>query len=285
MSFLALALVLLSALLHASWNLLAKRVSRGAALVWMFAACATVLFTPAVVFVVIRERPQLGLPAFGLMAASGALHMGYMLALQRGYRAGDLSVVYPLARGTGPVIAVAAAIALFGERPSAVALGGALLVVLGAFIIAGGERVFRYGQRRAMAYGLLTGLFIATYTLTDAYGVAGLAIPPLVLLWATEVARTLLLAPVALRRWAEVRHIWQVHKREVLAVAILSPLAYLLVLLALQFTPVSYVAPVRELSILFGAALGTGLLNEGEGRRRLLAAGLMAIGVAALTLG
>ncbi|MEX2535955.1 MAG: DMT family transporter [Trueperaceae bacterium] len=285
MSLLALALVLTSALLHASWNLLAKRVSRGAPLVWLFAACASVLFAPAAAYVIISERPSFGLAEYALMTASGVLHLGYMVALQRGYRAGDLSVVYPLARGAGPVLAVAAAVALFGERPSALALTGAVMVVTGAFIIAGGERVFRVGHRRATAYGLLTGVFIASYTLTDAHGVARLEIHPLILLWATELLRTLMLAPVALHRSGEVRHIWKVHRWEVLGVAILSPLAYLLVLWALSFTPVSYVAPVRELSILFGAALGAGLLGEGEGRRRLLAAGLMALGVAALTLG
>jgi drug/metabolite transporter (DMT)-like permease len=281
----ALALVVFSAFLHATWNLLAKRVSRGAPLVWLFAVSATVLFAPAVVFIGIRDRPILGPAALLLILASGALHLGYMLALQRGYRAGDMSLVYPLARGSGPVLAVVAAVLLFGERPSLLALAGALLVVFGAFILAGGERIFTFGHRRATAYGLLTGLFIASYTLTDAHGVSQLGIPPLLLLWSTELLRSLMLAPRAARNFDEVRWIWRHHRYEVLAVGLLSPLAYLLVLVALQVTPVSYVAPVRELSILFGAALGAGFLGEGEVPRRLLAAAVMVVGVGALSLG
>lgn len=285
MSLLALALVLLSAFLHASWNLLAKRVSRGAPFVWLFAACSTVLFAPAATFVMVRDRPSLGLPELTLIVASAVLHLGYMLALQRGYRTGDLSLVYPLARGTGPVLAVLAAVVLFGERPGPVAMLGAALVVAGAFVLAGGERLFRFGRRRATAYGLLTGVFIASYTLVDAHGVSRLAIHPLVLLWSSELLRTLLLAPHIAPRFAEVREVWRNHRSSVLAVSLLSPAAYLLVLMALRFTPVSYVAPVREISILFGAALGAGLLREGEWQRRVLAAAVMVAGVAALTLG
>jgi drug/metabolite transporter (DMT)-like permease len=284
-SLLALALVVLSAFLHATWNLLAKRVSRGSPFVWLFAACSTVLFAPAAAWVLIRERPSLGFAELAVIAGSAALHLGYMLALQRGYRSGDLSLVYPLARGTGPVLAVLAAVLLFGERPGPVALSGAALVVLGAFILAGGEKVFMAGRRRATAYGLLTGAFIASYTVLDAHGVARLAIHPLILLWTSEMLRTVMLTPHVARRFGEVRELWLTHRREVVAVAVLSPMAYLLVLMALLFTPVSYVAPVREVSILFGAALGAGLLGEGQWRRRLLAAGVMVVGVAALTLG
>ncbi|MEX2543124.1 MAG: DMT family transporter [Trueperaceae bacterium] len=285
MSLLALALVLLSAFLHATWNLLAKRVSRGAPFVWLFAVCSSVLFAPAAAFVIIRERPVLGLPEITLIAGSAALHLGYMLALQRGYRSGDLSLVYPLARGSGPVLAVLAAVVLFGERPGPVAITGAALVVLGAFVLAGGEKLFLHGRRRATAYGLLTGLFIASYTITDAHGVSRLAIHPLILLWSSELLRALMLTPHVYSRFDEVREVWRNHRRAVLAVSVLSPLAYLLVLSALLFTPVSYVAPVREVSILFGAALGAGFLGEGQWQRRLIAAGVMVAGVAALTLG
>jgi drug/metabolite transporter (DMT)-like permease len=282
---LALALVLSSAFLHASWNLLAKRIARGAPFVWLFTGCSAVLLAPATLFVLFRDHPRVGWPEVALISASATLHLGYLLALQRGYRAGDLSLVYPLARGTGPVLAILAAVVLFGERPGALALAGALLVVLGTFVLAGGERLLHAGHRRATAYGLLTGLFIASYTITDAHGVSRLEIHPLVLLWASDLLRTLLLTPHVARRFDEVREVWSSHRGKVLAVSILSPLAYLLVLTALRFTPVSYVAPLREVSILFGAAMGAGMLGEGDWPRRLLAAGVMVAGVAALTLG
>lgn len=283
MSLLALILVLLSAFLHAGWNLLAKRVSRGAEFVWLFVACSAVLFAPAAGYLIWRERPHIGLLEVAFIVGSALLHLGYMLSLQRGYRAGDLSLVYPLARGTGPALAVVGAVLIFGERPPPVAILGVVLVVLGAFVLAGGERLFRFVDGRAVAYGLVTGLFIASYTLSDAFVVTELALHPLIFLWLSELLRALFLAPTALRRRREVRELWATRKREVLGVAILSPLAYLLILMALQIAPVSYVAPAREISILIGAALGTGLLREGERGRRLGAAAVMVVGVYALT--
>lgn len=284
MSLLALTLVLLSAFLHASWNLLAKRVSRGAEFVWLFVACSAVLFAPAAGYLIWREQPRIGLLEIAFILGSALLHLGYMLALQRGYRAGDLSLVYPLARGTGPALAVVGAVLIFGERPPPVAILGVVLVVLGAFVLAGGERLFRFVDGRAVAYGLVTGLFIASYTLSDAYVVTELALHPLIFLWFSELLRALILAPTAFKRRSEVRELWATRRREVLGVAILSPLAYLLILVALQVAPVSYVAPAREISILIGTALGTGLLREGERGRRLGAAAVMVAGVYALTV-
>lgn len=283
MGVVALTLVLLSALLHASWNLLAKRISRGAEFVWLFALCSAVIFAPVALFVIALEPPRLGAVELGFVSASALLHLGYMLALQRGYRAGDLSLVYPLARGTGPALAVTGAVILFGERPTPVAILGVALVVLGAFVLAGGERLFRLVDGRAVAYGLLTGLFIASYTLADAFVVTELALHPIIFLWFSELLRVLFLAPTALRRRDRVSKLWMSHKGQILAVALLSPLAYLLVLFALRIAPVSYVAPAREISILIGAILGTGLLKEGERARRLGAAAVMVAGVFALT--
>ena len=283
MNLLALSLVLFSAFLHASWNLLAKRVSRGAAFVWLFVASSAVLFAPAALYLIWLERPQIGLLEIAFILVSALLHLGYMLALQRGYRAGDLSLVYPLARGTGPALAVVGAVLIFGERPTPVAIFGVVLVVVGAFVLAGGERLFRFVDGRAVAYGLVTGLFIASYTLSDAFVVTELALHPLIFLWLSELLRVVFLSPTAFRRRSEVRELWATRKREVVAVAVLSPLAYLLILVALQIAPVSYVAPAREISILIGTVLGAGLLKEGERGRRLAAAAVMVAGVYALT--
>jgi drug/metabolite transporter (DMT)-like permease len=95
----------------------------------------------------------------------------------------------------------------------------------------------------------------------------------------------LMLTPHALRRMETVRGVWRDHWREALGVAILAPASYILILTAMVFTPLSYVAPAREISILLGAILGARLLNERHTRRRLFAAGLMVVGVIALALG
>lgn len=222
----------------------------------------------------------------GFIAGSAALHVGYFLSLQRGYRTGDLSLVYPLARGTGPLLATIAAILLLGERPTGLALGGTALIILSVFFLTGGAEAFKgHAERTAIFYGLLTGLFIATYTVWDGYAVSVLGVAPLLYMWLSECIRALFLAPVAVRNWAEVRLEWRAHKVEALGIAVLSPLAYILVLSALTFTPISYVAPTREISILIGAGFGAKLLAEGDVRRRLLAASGMVVGVVLLALG
>lgn len=126
---------------------------------------------------------------------------------------------------------------------------------------------------------------VAAYTLWDGYAVSRLEVPPLIFMWLSECVRALLLTPNALRNPERLRDEWRRHKLEALVIAVLSPLAYILVLSALTFTPVSYVAPAREISILIGAALGARFLAEGNVRRRLLAASGVVVGVIFLALG
>ena len=120
------ALVLAAAFIHASWNYLLKRSGGGNAFVWLFAALSAVLYAPLALAVVWWTRPPLGWMALALMLASAILHTAYYMLLDRGYRSGgDLSLVYPLARGSGPLITVVVAVLLLGENPSRVALAGA----------------------------------------------------------------------------------------------------------------------------------------------------------------
>jgi drug/metabolite transporter (DMT)-like permease len=143
----------------------------------------------------------------------------------------------------------------------------------------------RKGALPGVAYALLTGLVIAGYTLWDKQAVSAFLLPPLLLDWGTNFGRTLMLTPHAVRRWEEVRQEWSLHKREALGIALLCPLAYILVLTALAFSPVSSIAPAREISTLIGAAMGVKLLAEGDAARRLSAAGMMVVGVLMLFFG
>jgi drug/metabolite transporter (DMT)-like permease len=286
MTGLALSLVLASALFHATWNLLAKRATGGAAFVWLSDVLALVVFLPLFVWALATSETPIGPPQLLFMVGSGALHVTYFLTLLRGYRAGDLSLVYPLARGTGPVISTIGAILLFAERPTALALGGMALIALGAFSLTGGPRAL--GARNAgaaAAYGLVTGLLIGAYTLWDKGGLTVGMLPPLVLYYGGTFVRGLLLVPVMTRRRAQLAAEWREHKLELFGVAVLGTLSYLLVLIALGFSPVSYVAPAREISILLGAIMGTRLLAEGDAVRRLLASGAMVLGIVALAVG
>lgn len=286
MSLFAVSLVLAAAFIHATWNLLAKRAGGGAAFIWLFGALSALLYAPLAVGVILFQSPFIGPVQLLFIFGSATIHVGYYLMLQRGYRVGDLSLVYPLARGTGPMLSTAAAIAFFGERPTAVAIAGALLIGISVFVLTSGRRA-RGGMaaRAGVKYGLLTGSIIACYTLWDKQAVSVFLVPPLLLDWSTNVTRGILMAPYALRHWDEVRKEWNTHRREVLGVAVLCPLSYILVLTAMVFTPVSYVAPAREISILIGTVMGAKLLSEGDARRRLVAAAGMVAGVIALALG
>jgi drug/metabolite transporter (DMT)-like permease len=282
----ALTLILAAAFIHASWNLLAKRASGHATFTWLFAVLSAFAYTPVAIAIILLRDAQIGLVELGFMAGSAALHTAYFVLLNEGYRAGDLSLVYPLARGTGPLLSTLAAVLFLGERPSIIAVLGALLIIVGVVVLTiEPHRLGVAGARKAVLYALITGLFIAMYTLWDKQAVGAFAISPLLLDWGANAGRAILLTPFALCRWEKTRIEWRDHRLEAIGVALLAPLSYILVLTALQFTPVSYVAPAREISILIGTAMGTRLLAEGDAYRRLAAASMMVLGVAALAIG
>ena len=276
-----LALVLAAAVAHASWNLFAKPAQGGAGFVWLCAVAGTVIYLPVLAVALAVDPGPLGWTALALMAGSGALHALYFVLLQRGYATGDLSLMYPLSRGTGPLLSSLAAIALLGERPTGLALAGGLLIVAAVLSLA------RPGERSAETgfFALLTGTAIAGYTLWDKQAVGAAGLSPIVFYWGTNLVNALVLTPVALRRRADVRRAWTASRRRAAAVGVLSPLAYILILYALARAPISYVAPARESSIVIGTLFGALLLHEPDIRRRLAAAGVIVAGVVALALG
>lgn len=284
---LAIALILAAAVTHAVWNLFAKRAADGGpAFVWLNACVSTVLYLPIAGTAFVLTPPAWSWQVPVALIGSALIHLGYFTLLQRGYRYGDLTVVYPLARGTGPALSVLLAMALFGERPGAVGLLGAAGVVVGIMLIGFSQKRDGSGGKvlTAVGYGVATGLVIACYTVWDAWAVGPLAISPFIFDWASGLTRTVVLAPYALRRRDEVRRVWTQHRTAVLAVAVLAPLAYILVLFAYRYAPVSLVAPGRELSIVFGSLLGWLLLRENGASRRIAGAIVVLGGVIALAL-
>jgi drug/metabolite transporter (DMT)-like permease len=195
MSPLALALVLASASLHATWNLFAKRAgasTRGPAFVFSFSALTALLYAPLAISQGGLAFAQVGLAGGLAVLGSAVLHIGYFLSLQRGYRVGDLSLVYPLARGGGPLLATLGAIAWLGERPSGLALTGTALVVVATITLASGRsRIVGSVGRLApgLLWGAVTAVFIGSYTLWDARAVSLVGVPPLLYLWWSELLR------------------------------------------------------------------------------------------------
>jgi len=286
MSTLALGLILVSAVTHATWNLFAKRAATGLLFTFLIAVVATLFYAPITLGVLIWQQRPIHLVDFGFLGVSTLLQLVYFFLLNRGYHVGDLSLVYPLARGSGPLFAVTASILFLGEQPSPLALGGVGLIAIGVLVLTGGVRSLRgESQRTAVIYALLLGLTIASYTVWDKVAVSRRGISPLLVNWSVNVGLLLVLLPYALRQWTAVRALWHQYRREALVVGILNPFAYLLVLIAMIFTPVSYVAPAREISILVGVFMGSRVLAEGDFQRRLLGASIMTLGVVALALG
>lgn len=286
MSGSALALVLTAALLHATWNLAAKGVTGDrVAFIWLYVVTTVVCWGPvAVVWVVVRSEHPARSWLLGA-AVTGVLHIGYQLVLQRGYAEGDLNLVYPLARGSGPLLTFAVALTVLGQRPGAIAVAGVLALVAGVLLIAVGPA--RHGTRAGVVWGLLTGAAIAAYTLWDNFSVNRLHVPPLPYF----VLGTVLQAPwLALllrgrRDPQPLAEVWRAARGPILTVGVLSPLAYILVLRALQLAPVALVAPARETSIVVGALFGWLVLHERRPARRLVGAVVVLSGVALIALG
>lgn len=283
MGVVPLVLVLCAAVAHAGWNLIAKRASGGLTFVWLCALTDIGVYAiPAAIQAALRAG-ELSWSGVGFMLGSGMLHAGYFNALQRGYEKGDLSLVYPLARGTGPLLSVIAAIVILGERASAPALAGAGLIVAAILSLVRGAR--RAGAGQAIALALITGAFTAAYTVWDAHAVTTLHQPVIVYFWGAEVVRTLVLSPLALRRpRQELAATWTANRRGILGFAVLAPLAYILVLIAFTKASVIFVAPAREVSIVFGVLLGANVLGEGRALQRALAGAAILAGIVLLAV-
>ncbi|MFZ7335088.1 EamA family transporter [Comamonas jiangduensis] len=293
MSLQAFALIVLAGLIHAGWNIAAKKAGGDARFAFFSSALLIVVWAPLAWWVGHDVVPHWGWQPWALVAASGVLHLFYYVILLRGYRHADLTVVYPLARGSGPLMSSLFAIAVLDEAISQLGVLGIVGVVLGVFLIAGGPGLFL--QRRDAAaqqrlyhgllYGVVTGIFIAGYTVVDGYGVKVLLLSPILIDYLGSCLRVLLLAPVVLRNLPEARSLWTEQWRWALLVAVVSPIAYVLVLFAMQSAPISHVAPAREVSMLFAALIGGHLLKEGDRMVRIGGAILIALGVTALAIG
>lgn len=284
MPALALAAVLLAALTHATWNLAAKRATGSRHFVWLYSTASVLLYLPVVAWIVWTTRPQFTAVHWGVLVASGVLHMVYSLILQAGYRASDLSLVYPLARGSGPLLSFFLAALLLGEAVTWVSLLGVVLVVSGILLVSGLFDAHHRAPRAGILYGLATGIFIASYTVNDGWAVKVLLISPFIVDWGCNLFRAVFLAPMV---WIDRERMLQEcrkYMRPVAIVGMLGPLGYILVLYAMQLAPIGHVAPARELSTLIGTYFGARLLQEKAAPMRLTGAACIVAGVISLAL-
>jgi len=285
MSVLGFFLVIAAAFCHAIWNFFIKKLNGGPELVWLFSAVSALIYLPFALYILISQKPVFGPWEILFMAGSAGLHLGYFLLLQRGYRQGDLSLIYPVARASGPLLSSGFAFIILKEPLTAqIALGAAIVIIGVLFLTRGpGGQVKRAGT--SVLFGLGVGLFIGSYTVWDAYAVSALMIPPLLVDYASSLGRSLVLAPYAISKRAAVAGFWREHRMEVIVIAVFNALAYILVLTALSFTPVIYVAPTREISVLIAVLMGSLLLGEGHLGQRLVWGSVILAGVMLLVSG
>ncbi|HOI82064.1 MAG TPA: EamA family transporter [Synergistales bacterium] len=286
MTLLSLSLLVIAAFLHAGWNLVAKRVAGGAAFTWLFSSFSVLLLFPFALSATSGKGCFLGTELLLFASGSAVFETGYFLFLQRGYKAGDMSVIYPLARGTGPLVATFLAIVVLGERPTPLNLAGTGLVVAGILWIAGfSPHLKDFRSRTAPLLGIATGVCIAGYSLVDRMAVGERGFPPTLFFFAVIVIQVMFLTPLALRESEGILLQWTYYRRPAFTIAFLATSAYLAVLYALSITPLSLIAPAREASIVIGTFLGATVLGEGYKKRRMTGSAIILAGIALLAAG
>jgi len=283
MSGLALFIVLVAAFFHASWNFLAKKSKNKMAFIWWFLLIATIGYLP--MFLWFWPRHNISPAGWTCVVATGILHALYFWFMGGAYERGDLSLVYPLSRGSGPLLVPILAIIFLQEELSFAGIVGISLVIVGiycihlkSFSLVSFIEPLRALRGSASVWALCTGGTIAGYSLIDKVGV-GLVYPP-VYIYLMFVISLLLLSPYVLaKQRAALKLEWLVNKGPVLIDGVLVLFTYLMILFAFRLSKVSYVVAAREVSIVFSAFLGIIWLKEKHAPQKIAGAVLIAIGV------
>ena len=263
----ALALALGAAGLHALWNLLlARERDTEAATAVALVALVAVLVLPAAL------TWRVDADAIPFIVGSAALELAYVALLATAYRRYELSLVYPVARGLAPVLALLIVVAAGGARPSTVGVVGVVAVAIGVLLVRGAR-----GDLGGLAFGIVIAAAIAGYTVVDRYGIRHAAAGPYLLL--------VMLGPALVYPFfVGVRRARTAVAPVTVVIGGASAAAYLLVLLALRLASAPAVAAVRESSVVIATAAAAVVLHERVSSTRLAGAAVVAAGVALLAL-
>ncbi len=289
MSFTSALLVLFSASLHVAQHVALKSARDRAAFLWWMWLWASLIFLPAPIFF----WQSVSALAWAILIASAIFEALYYTAISRAYKSGDLSVVYPLARGTAPLFILLWSTLFLRERPTLGGLGGVALIIAGLCVInlpwlprldAWRELRRSLGQSGAR-WALLAGLCISCYTTIDKVGVSLIA--PLLYTYLVMAMTLVWLTPVALRAvgWRGLMAEWRSSRRNSAIAGFTAMAAYAIAIYVMQTgAPVSYVGAMREISVVFGAIAGVVFLKEQGTAPRVFGSSLIAAGVVAIAL-
>jgi drug/metabolite transporter (DMT)-like permease len=278
----ALALVLSAAVIHATWNAMAKGAREPMAMLWWAGILSSLVLAPPSLYVLSRHGfPPRALP---FVVATVLLHSLYFLALGKAYQTGDFSLVYPMARGMGVALVPLGAYYVFDERLSRIGVLGIALVGTGIFALHWRRGAFKESAllKPGTGWAMATGVCIASYSLVDKIGVSH--INPLPYLWAMMLGSCISLLPAVLSRRGALSREWRENRLAVLLSGVLSPGGYLLVLFAFRLSKAGYVVAGREVSIVISALVGSLLFREGRLAQRVVGAAIVAGGVVCVAL-
>jgi drug/metabolite transporter (DMT)-like permease len=272
--------VLFAALCHAGWNALIK--------IGLDPLSTTTLIAIGSGVVALVLLPLVGLPAWAAwpwLIASVIIHLFYFAALIEAYRTGDLGQVYPIARGSAPLMTATATTIFVGESLSLIGWAGIVALVAGVFLLsARGGRELTHIDRRAVGFALMTALTICAYSVVDGIGVR-LAGNPNAYSLSLFVGIALVMVPYALYRdGRDVIPAMQKYWRRGFGGGALQVLSYGIALWAMTLAPIAIVATLRETSVLFGAAIAVIVLKEPLRLTRVGAALLILCGLVLLRL-
>lgn len=285
MSIWALFILILSAFMHATWNFLAKRSGGGTIFVWFYSGVSTLFTTPVALFFLFKESFFMTRFDWLIIIISIALHIIYSLTLQFAYKTGDMTLVYPIARGTGPFVVAIIAVSFLKETISLLSGTGILLIITSIFILSGGfTKIKRKDIKIPLILGLFIGIIIASYTLVDKAAVSYILISPYIYYFFMIAGQFIFITLIVLKEPVNLKAEFNRTWKYAIGVGILSSAAYLLVLIVMTFEQVSYVAPIREISIVIGTIMGIIFLSERGGRERIIGSSLMIVGIFLITI-
>jgi drug/metabolite transporter (DMT)-like permease len=282
----ALGLLLLATILHASYHLFYKQSLDKQVFAWCLLLVTVVAYFPLFV-----TRPVY-LPSLGwaCVLASGLAEAAYFASMGKTYQTGDLSVAYPLARGSAPLFITLWAVLFLEERLTHLGLTGILLIAAGLYLInmrSWGDlwKPLRQLGNPVSRWAIFTGFCISIYSIIDKIGME--YVPPFTYIYLVLLTTflTFTLYMLVSGKKTSIAAEWRVNKIGILAAGVADLLTYYLVLLAMRISYVSYVGSVREMSVVFGAVLGSSLLGEGYGRIRVLASALVFLGILLIGVG
>jgi drug/metabolite transporter (DMT)-like permease len=278
---------LLSACAHVAWNLQVKRSPVPAIHLWLLIGVGTLLGLPVALIAAAPYR----VPAAGWLCilGTGGFYAGYYTLTARSYDRDDLSRAYPIARGVAPAAAALWGVLLYREHPTLMGGVGILSVCAGVLLVAlatgaGAGLSTRTPGASGVLLAGLNGLCISGYSTVDKIGVQ--LVHPALYIVLTFGAGWLFQGAILARGWgrAAIDAEWRRAGRQLWAGGALAIGAYLLILLVLRGEPVSYVVPLRSISVLLSVLAGTRLLGEEGVIRRLAGAGLILLGVTCIAL-